>query len=147
MIPVVLGFGPIGLLIQQRNIEPQKGGWAFPSGYVNLGETWQEAAVRENQEEMGISSDIKDYEYFDIKRPSNGNMLIFCTSKLTICNEKLITDFESNEEVKALDVYYGKSEYVLDEMDREGHPLAFPTHVECSELYLKSLNGDGRIIL
>lgn len=147
MIPVVLGFGPVGLLIQKRNIDPQKGEWAFPSGYVDFGETWQEAAVRENQEEMNVLSTIKDYEFFDIKKPSNGNMLVFCTSKFTISDEKLIKDFETNEEVIALDVYYGKPEYVLDKMNRSGHPLAFPTHIECSELYLERLNGDGRTIL
>src|SRR5271166_3925565 len=81
-IPIVVSMIPVddghktGLLIQQRNIDPGKGGWAMPSGYINHGETWQEAAVRENEEEMNFSSKVDDYKLWDIKRPTSGNMLI-----------------------------------------------------------------------
>jgi ADP-ribose pyrophosphatase YjhB (NUDIX family) len=35
----------------RRSIEPSSGRWTFPGGYVDLGETLAEAAIRETQEE------------------------------------------------------------------------------------------------
>jgi len=32
-----------GLLFVRRGIEPRKGKLALPGGFINLGETWQEA--------------------------------------------------------------------------------------------------------
>lgn len=41
------------LLLNRRAIDPGKGGWSFPSGYVDLGESPMGAAVREVKEETG----------------------------------------------------------------------------------------------
>lgn len=41
------------LLVIKRNTDPGKGLWALPGGYHMRGETWQEAAIREFQEETG----------------------------------------------------------------------------------------------
>lgn len=41
------------LVAVRRGIEPDKGSLALPSGYIDYGETWQEAAVRELREEIG----------------------------------------------------------------------------------------------
>ncbi len=41
------------LLLNRRAIDPGKGRWSFPSGYVDLGETPTTAAVREVKEETG----------------------------------------------------------------------------------------------
>lgn len=41
------------LLLGRRAIDPGKGRWSIPSGYVDLGETTGEAAVREVREETG----------------------------------------------------------------------------------------------
>ena len=35
----------------RRSIEPSSGKWTFPGGYVDLGETLAQAAIRETQEE------------------------------------------------------------------------------------------------
>ena len=45
---------PKVLLIQRGNM-PFKGGWAFPGGFMNIDETAEAAAVRELQEETGIT--------------------------------------------------------------------------------------------
>ncbi len=41
------------LLLNRRAIDPGKGRWSFPSGYVDLGESTVGAAVREVKEETG----------------------------------------------------------------------------------------------
>lgn len=39
------------ILLCQRAIEPYRGLWTIPGGYVEIGETLQEAAIRETREE------------------------------------------------------------------------------------------------
>jgi ADP-ribose pyrophosphatase YjhB (NUDIX family) len=43
------------ILMCQRNIEPGKGLWTLPSGYMEIGETLAEAAIRETREEAGAT--------------------------------------------------------------------------------------------
>jgi len=42
------------LLLIRRKDEPYKGRYAFPGGFMNVGETVEEAALRELKEETGI---------------------------------------------------------------------------------------------
>lgn len=143
-IPIVVSMMGVlvehrmGILIQQRNINPEKGKWALPSGYINHGESWEEAAVRENQEEMQITSRPQDYHLFGIRKPASGNMLVFCNSNLFLPGDlsatseealKHIENFVLNDEVSAMGIWYGDTE------------LAFPTHNECAQLYLARLKN------
>jgi 8-oxo-dGTP diphosphatase len=43
-----------GILLQQRAMEPRRGLWTFPSGYVDRGEQVERAAEREVREELGV---------------------------------------------------------------------------------------------
>ncbi len=43
------------LLIVRRNIDPSKGKWTFPGGFVDWGESVPAAALRETVEETGLS--------------------------------------------------------------------------------------------
>jgi ADP-ribose pyrophosphatase YjhB (NUDIX family) len=43
-----------GILLAQRAVEPCFGEWALPGGFVELGETTEEAAVREMFEETSL---------------------------------------------------------------------------------------------
>ena len=54
---VVFGFdeGDLKLLLIQRELEPFRGRWAFPGGFVRVEETLEEAARRELSEEAGIT--------------------------------------------------------------------------------------------
>ena len=45
-------------LLIKRGIPPKKGYWGFPSGFVECGETPEEACLRELQEEAGVSGEI-----------------------------------------------------------------------------------------
>ncbi|MDP3998924.1 MAG: NUDIX hydrolase [bacterium] len=46
-------------LLVERNNEPYKGFWAIPGGYVEWGETFEEAVVREVREETNLETRIK----------------------------------------------------------------------------------------
>jgi ADP-ribose pyrophosphatase YjhB (NUDIX family) len=54
---VVVSDGQV--LLCRRAIEPRKGFWTLPAGYMELGETLQEGAAREAFEEAGASIDIE----------------------------------------------------------------------------------------
>jgi len=42
------------ILLVERSVPPGVGKWGFPGGHLELGETIQEAAIRELREETGI---------------------------------------------------------------------------------------------
>lgn len=46
------------VLLIQRAIEPYKGCWAFPGGFMNMDETTEQCAIRELEEETGLKLDI-----------------------------------------------------------------------------------------
>lgn len=43
-----------GVVLLKRGIEPGYGKWVFPGGFVDRGETLEEAAARETWEEVGL---------------------------------------------------------------------------------------------
>lgn len=48
------------IVLLKRAIEPQKGKWVIPGGFVDRGEEVRAAAMRETEEECGIRTRIKD---------------------------------------------------------------------------------------
>ncbi len=46
------------VLLIKRGLPPRKGMWASPSGFIEIGETAEEACLRELKEETGISGEI-----------------------------------------------------------------------------------------
>ncbi len=57
----VVGTVPVWndkVLLCRRNIEPRYGLWTLPAGFMELGETTAEGAVRETEEEAGARIDL-----------------------------------------------------------------------------------------
>ena len=54
---VIFGFDGqrLQVLLIERGIEPYKGRWAFPGGFLNPDETAEQGALRELQEETGLT--------------------------------------------------------------------------------------------
>ncbi len=46
------------ILLVKRSVEPKKGMWCLPGGFMELGETPEQAALRELKEETGLSGNI-----------------------------------------------------------------------------------------
>lgn len=64
---VIFGFDGTNLkvLLIERGIEPYKGKWAFPGGFMNMSETAEECATRELKEETGMVAEyIEQFHTF-----------------------------------------------------------------------------------
>jgi ADP-ribose pyrophosphatase YjhB (NUDIX family) len=59
----VVGSVPVWeqrVLLCKRNIEPRRGLWTLPAGFLELGETTEEGALRETDEEAGARIELQD---------------------------------------------------------------------------------------
>lgn len=69
---VIFGFDGVGIkvLLIQRGIEPFKGKWALPGGFMNMNETVEECAKRELKEETGLKNAVVEqfYTFSDVNR-------------------------------------------------------------------------------
>jgi len=99
-------------LLCQRAIEPRKGYWTLPAGFMENGETTAEAAARETFEEAGAQvQGLELYTLFDLPHIDQIYMLFR--------GELVGGRFAVGEE--SLDVR------LLDETDIPWSSLAFPT--------------------
>jgi ADP-ribose pyrophosphatase YjhB (NUDIX family) len=78
-LPVAVLLLPVddGLLVIRRDIEPRRGELALPGGFIDMGESWQQAAARELAEETGIVVDQDGVRLFDVLSAPDGTVLIF----------------------------------------------------------------------
>lgn len=119
-----------GLFIVQRNIEPSKGAWALPGGFVDMDETWQEACVRELREETTIDAQANEVDLFDVHSVKSNRILIFglLRTKLYLDSLDAINQGLPNEETQAVD---------LMRSDDMTMVLAFPTHTAVADKFFK----------
>jgi ADP-ribose pyrophosphatase YjhB (NUDIX family) len=77
-VPVMTILFPVGegLLVIRRATPPAVGQLAFPGGYIDEGESWQAAAVRELHEETGIVVHPDNVEIFSVTSSRRGHLLI-----------------------------------------------------------------------
>lgn len=88
-IPVAVGLIPIistnnkrGLLLVERAIKPCIGELCLPGGFIDWGESWQEAASREVFEETSLQTDPNEFNLAGThSTPDKTRILIFGYSK------------------------------------------------------------------
>jgi 8-oxo-dGTP diphosphatase len=70
------------VVLLRRGVEPAMGKWVFPGGYVDRGESVEEAAIRETKEEsqleVKLSSLLGVYSY-----PRSPNVIVVYTAEVT----------------------------------------------------------------
>jgi ADP-ribose pyrophosphatase YjhB (NUDIX family) len=86
------------IVLLKRAIDPQKGKWVIPGGYVDRGEKVEDAAVRETKEECGLDVRIQDllgvYSY-----PGKIPVVIVYTA------DRLSGDLIVGDETEAVDLF------------------------------------------
>ena len=115
-IPVSVVIVPVGdgVLTVRRAIPPGAGKLGLPGGFINWGETWQEAGAREVLEETGLVLDPAQLRLLDAASVAEGVVLLFSEAPPLAVFE----GFVPNPEV---------SEIVIV---RQPVELAFSTHTE-----------------
>ncbi len=82
-VPVAVVLLPVadGIVVIRRNIEPRKGTLTLPGGYIDRGETWQEAGSREVREETGIEIAAGDLALYDVMNGFDDTLVVFGLAK------------------------------------------------------------------
>jgi 8-oxo-dGTP diphosphatase len=114
LLPVRLADGATGLVVVRRDIEPARGELALPGGFIETGESWQEATVRELREETGLTGDPDQVSLVDVHSTPGISLLIF--GRLPVVDAADLPASAPTEEATEW--------LVITEPQR----LAFPTH-------------------
>jgi ADP-ribose pyrophosphatase YjhB (NUDIX family) len=130
-LPVTIVLVPVddGLLLVRRNIEPHKGKLALPGGFIDLGESWQEAGAREVLEETGITIDPAGIQLVTVFSAPDGTIII--VGQAAPLHSEDLPDFVLNDEA---------SERAFI---KEPQELAWPLHTEAVKAYF-ALKGQSR---
>lgn len=128
--PVVVLLVPVkdgprtGLLTVRRAIPPV-GQLAFVSGFMDRGESWQQSAVRELEEEANVRIEPDELRPLHfVSTPDGGTVLMFATAPAI--NVEDMPPFVPNEEASERKVIF------------ECVPLAFPLHNEVATKYFST---------
>lgn len=126
-LPVVVTLVPIdaGLLGIRRNIEPSRGKITLPGGYIDMGETWQQAASREVLEETGIFIPTDQISLYDVVNGTDNTLVVFGLA--AVQPGSVLKPFSS----------YETQEILLIDRPME---LGFPNHTHLIRGYFDSLN-------
>jgi ADP-ribose pyrophosphatase YjhB (NUDIX family) len=124
--PVAVCLVPVdgGLLVIRRAIPPAVGELALPGGFIDIGETWQQAAVRELREETGVAIDADEVRHFRThsSKLGDGVLLIFGVARARASGE-LPPFAPQDADASEMLVIKGKQK------------LAFPLHTQAIEEY------------
>jgi 8-oxo-dGTP diphosphatase len=98
--PVAVPIQPTtqgGVIVVRRSIPPEIGKLCLPGGYVNEGETWEEAAARELKEEAGVIVRPDSFRLARVRNSTNGKVMMVIGIGTPIAELDLRT-FVPNEE-------------------------------------------------
>ncbi len=93
MVGTVPHFGE-RVLLCKRNIEPRKGKWTLPAGFMELGESTSEGAARETIEEAGALFNIGELLTV-MSVPRVGQVHLYYLAELT--SDQFNPGFETQE--------------------------------------------------
>ncbi|MCS7073036.1 MAG: NUDIX domain-containing protein [Bacteroidia bacterium] len=130
--PVAVLIQPIlegGVLLIERGIPPHIGKYALPGGFIDIGETWQQAAARELKEETGVEVPASDIQLFDVVS-AHHVLLVFGWNKPI--SHSLLNTFKPTNETTA---------YKITTQSEE---LAFPLHTIVLRKFLEIYKSQKR---
>ncbi len=91
---VIFGFdnGELKILLIERGIEPFKGKWAFPGGFLRENENSDECAIRELREETGLENIFIEqlYTFSDVDRDPRGRVVTVAYYALVKLSEYVV---------------------------------------------------------
>lgn len=123
---VLLPIDPGGLLLVRRVQEPAAGKWGLPGGFIETGESWQEAGAREVFEETGFTVDPATITLFDTRSAPDGTLLVFGLAPSQ--PSSILPNFKPSSETSDVTTADGPRE------------LAFSTHTETANRYWKEIS-------
>ncbi|HYM14098.1 MAG TPA: NUDIX hydrolase [Dehalococcoidia bacterium] len=81
------------VLLQQRAMEPSRGLWTFPGGFLEIGETPEEGAVREAKEEVGLDVSVRSLQGIYTRRRHGIVLVVY--SGTSARGDAKVADWES----------------------------------------------------
>jgi ADP-ribose pyrophosphatase YjhB (NUDIX family) len=117
-----------GVLLIRRGIEPRRGELALPGGFIVVGETWQQGAVRELREETDVIVAPEAVREFMVRSPDHGHVVLIFGVCDPLRGEELPPFSETDETVERLVV-------------NAPVELAFPLHTEALARYFAARAG------
>jgi ADP-ribose pyrophosphatase YjhB (NUDIX family) len=130
LFPVTYEDGRTGLVVVRRDIEPFRGEIALPGGFIETGESWTEAAIRELREETGLPGEPDEVRLFDVHSSHNGYSLLVFGVVPPRRAETLPPSAPTEEATEW---------FVLTEPTR----LAFPTHTRAMADWFTSVHASA----